>query len=139
MKTIKVTLALLMLALAMTIGGCAKDSATTPSDPGTTRDSFIGRWSVTENYTKFAYEVTISADPGSANGVLIAGFGNTLPTGPAAGAVVSGSKITLDANLQIDGLKFVGSGTLSGTKINWNYTVDDGANLLHSIAVYTKK
>ena len=135
MKRIKTATILFLFAMALFISGCVKDSSTTP-EPG--RDSFLGSWSVSESYTKLTYEVTISVDPNSTNGVLIAGFANTLPTGPSAGAVVSGSKITLDANQVIDGLKLNGGGSLSGKTINWSYTIDDGANLLHATAVYTK-
>jgi hypothetical protein len=136
MKALKINITLLIVALAFILAGCAKESDTV-TDP--TRDSYLGTWSVSESYTKLSYEVIIMADPNSANGVLISGFANTLPSGPYAGATVSGDKITLDANQVIgDGLKIAGSGILSGSKINWNYTIDDGANLLHAIAIYSK-
>jgi len=129
---------ILLIAVVSLLSACAKDSSTTTTT-STGRDAFLGSWSVTESHTKLTYDATISADPNSANGVLISGFAGTLTTGPSAGAVVSGAKITLDANQVIDGLKYNGGGTLSGKTINWNYTIDDGANVITAVATYTKK
>jgi len=136
MKRILKILAFALPALIFILAGCAKDTTSTENP---TRNSFLGSWSVTEYYTKLTYEVIIVADPNSSDGVLISGFANTLQSGPYAGAVVAGSKITLDANQVIgDGIKVNGSGVLSGNKITWSYTIDDGANLLTANAVYTK-
>ena len=85
-------------------------------------------------------EVNITADPGSDDGVFISNFANTGSSSTPAGAKIAGTSIILDANQIIgDGLKINGSGSLSGTKINWNYTLDDGANLIHAVATYTKQ
>ncbi len=138
MKLIRKVTAMSLFAMVIAMSGCVKDSSSTP-DTGATRDSFLGNWNVSESYTKLTYEVTIVADPNSANGVLMVGFANTLPAGPSAGAEVSGARITLDANQVIDGLKLNGGGVLSGKTITWNYTIDDGATLLHAVAIYTKK
>lgn len=126
-----------MLSLTIALAGCTKDS-TTP-DTGT-RSAFLGKWSVNETWTKLSYEVTISADPNSSNGVFISNFGGTGSSGIPAGAEVNGSSIILDANQVIGGgIKINGSGNLSGTKITWNYTLDDGATLIHAVATYTKQ
>ncbi|MEI6681439.1 MAG: hypothetical protein WCO44_02365 [Bacteroidota bacterium] len=138
MRQSKVILFLFFAAVTSFLTGCAKDSSTTTTT-STGRDAFLGSWSVTEFHTKLTYDAIISADPNSTNGVLISGFAGTVKTGPAAGAVVSGTKITLDANQVIDGLKYNGSGTLSGKTIAWNYTIDDGANVITAVATYTKK
>ena len=137
MKNLKAANIFLILALTVAFAGCTKDSSTTPAP---SRDAFIGDWSVSETYTRLNYEVTVFADPASTDGVLIRGFAGTLATDPYAGAVVSGTTITLDSNQVIgDGLKIEGSGTFSGKIITWNYTIDDGANLRHALAIYTKK
>ncbi len=139
MKTKKVNTVMLILALTAVLAGCAKD-ASTPPDPGTARDAILGNYSVSEIYTRLNYEATVIADPSSTNGVLISGFAGTLPTDPYAGALVTGTKITLDSNQVIgDGLKINGSGTISGQTINWNYTIDDGATKRNAVAIYTKK
>lgn len=127
------TLFLILMILAT---ACAKE--TDNNGTGSARDAFIGRWAVNENWTKLSYEVTISADPNSADGVFISNFGALGSTTPAA-AYVSGNKITLDAGQVIDGVTINGSGTLSSPKINWNYTLYDGATLITAVAVYTKQ
>ncbi|MFZ4521174.1 MAG: hypothetical protein ACOYNC_05685 [Bacteroidales bacterium] len=130
--------AIILLTLAFVVTSCAKDSTTT-TDSGT-RAAFLGKWSVSESWTKLAYEVTIVADPNSTNGVFIYQFGNTGSTSNPASAVVNGTSIVLDADQTIgDGITINGSGNLSGTKINWNYTLLDGATLYHAVAIYTKQ
>ena len=127
---------LLLLPLMVVFSGCAKDNS---GGNTVSRDSFLGKWSVVENWTKLTYEVSITSDPNSADGVFIHQFAGTSSSSVPASAAVSGSSIVLDANQVIgDGLTINGSGTLSGTKITWSYTLDDGANQIHAIAVYTK-
>ncbi len=138
MKKVKLITALFVLAITITLSGCTKDPDATP-DTGT-RTQFLGKWSVNETWTKLSYEVTISADPNSATGVFISNFAGTGSLSMPASAEVSGTSIILDANQVIgDGLKINGAGNLSGSKINWNYTLDDGANLINAIATYTKQ
>ena len=138
----KKSIKLLILTLFLFSGlffGCAKDTGTTP-DPTDARSAFLGRWSVSEIWTKLAYEVTISSDPNSLNGVFISNFANSGATSIPAGATVSGKTITLDPNQVIgEGWTINGSGNLSGTKINWNYTLSDGATLINAVAIYTKQ
>lgn len=129
-------IALLLLGLLAT-GGCTEKADSV--DPNSPRDAFIGRWSVSETWTKLSYEVQISADPNSSDGVFISNFGNLGSGSTPAGASVSGSNITLDANQVIAGFTINGSGYLSSSKINWNYTMNDGATLIQAIAVYTKQ
>ena len=138
MKNIKVTFSIAFLALTIILSGCAKDSATTP-DAGT-RAAFLGKWSVSETWTKLSYEVTISADPNSSDGVFISNFAQTGTSGTPASAAVNGSTILLDSPQVIgDGITIAGSGTLSGTKIVWHYTFDYQSNLINAIATYTKQ
>ncbi len=135
MKNIASTIAIVMITLTVALTGCTKDSNTTP-DPG--RSSFIGKWSVSP--TKLTYEVTISADPNSSTGVFISNFAMIGTTYPPAGASIKGNTITLDANQVIgNGLTINGSGTLSGTKIAWHYTIFDGADLTTVNETYTRE
>ena len=129
-------IALLFLGL-LASGGCTEKAD--PVNPDSPRDAFIGRWSVSETWTKLSYEVQISADPNSSDGVFISNFGNLGSGSPPAGASISGSSITLDAGQVIAGFTINGSGYLSSSKINWNYTMNDGATLIQAIAVYTKQ
>ncbi len=139
MKSSALTFTLLLLFVAIALNGCTKEADPDPS-PTDARSAFLGQWSVSETWTKLAYEVNITADPGSNDGVFISNFANTGSSGIPAGATVSGTSITLDADQLIgEGLKINGSGILSGSKINWNYTLDDGATLIYAVATYTKK
>ncbi|MEI6433357.1 MAG: hypothetical protein WCP32_00835 [Bacteroidota bacterium] len=122
--------------LGYLLTGCAKQTDTTPDS--VTRSSYLGRWSVTESWTKLTYEVNITADPGSSDGVFISNFANTGSSATPAGAVVKGSSIILDANQVISGITINGSGSLSGTTINWNYTLNNGADLINAVAIYSK-
>lgn len=119
------------------IGGCTEKENT--ADPESPRDAFIGRWSVSETWTKLSYEVQISADPGSSDGVFISNFGNLGSSSTPAGAYVSSTSITLDSDQIIANFTINGSGYLSKSKIYWNYTMNDGATLIQAVAVYTKQ
>jgi hypothetical protein len=137
MKSISLKFILLFLAVAASFTSCTKTEIN--PGPNDERAAFLGRWSVNETWTKLAYEVNITADPGSTDGVFISNFANTGSSGTPAGAVVAGSSIILDADQVIgEGLTINGSGNLSGSKIIWNYTLDNGADLIHAIATYTK-
>jgi hypothetical protein len=139
MKSISLTFLLLCLVLTLSLTGCTKEAN---PDPGSTdaRSAFLGHWSVNETWTKLTYEVNITADPGSNDGVFISNFANTGTSGIPAGAKVAGASIFLDANQIIgDGLKINGSGNLAGNKITWSYTLDNGADLINAIATYTKQ
>ncbi|MEI7980528.1 MAG: hypothetical protein WCI71_02675 [Bacteroidota bacterium] len=139
MRTIKITLTFLIVAMTFVWVGCTKDTGTTP-DPTDARASFTGRWSVSETWTKLSYEVNITADPNSTDGVFIANFANTGFSGVPAGASVSGKAINLDPDQVIGGgLKINGGGSLNGSKILWNYTLDDGATRINAVATYTRQ
>ncbi len=129
---------MMAVVLFLAFAGCTKDDNTDPGsdDP---RDVYTGGWSVQETWTKLAYEVTISIDPNSKDGVFIYNFANLGSSGTPAAATVSGNSIVLDAGQVIDGVKISGAGSLSGSKINWNYTLEDGATLIQAIATYTKR
>ena len=135
MKNLKFLLPVI-LAGFLSIAGCTEKSDNTDTP---TRSSYLGRWSVTESSRKLTYEVNITADPGSGDGIFISNFANTGWSSTPAGAVVAGNSVVLDANQVISGITINGSGVLSGTRINWNYTLHDGADLINAVAVYTKQ
>jgi len=118
---------------------CTKESGSDP-EPTDDRSAFTGRWNVSETYTKLSYEVNIVADPNTTDGVFIYNFGNTGSSGLPAGASINEKTVTLDPDQVIgEGWTINGSGNLSGTKIYWNYTLNDGATLIYAIATYTKQ
>jgi hypothetical protein len=134
MKNSKAIIFFAVLCVIAGLTGCTKDSGT--SDPG--RAAFIGDWMASP--AKLTYDVKISEDPNSSNGVFIANFALIGFDDPPASAEISGSTIVLDAN-QVIGTNLVvnGSGVLNGTKITWNYTTFDGADLTEVTEIYTKK
>jgi hypothetical protein len=135
MKTILPKLLLAIAALVITLTACTKEPETSP-DPD--RAAFLGKWNAAP--TKLTYEVTISEDPNSTNGVLISNFALIGLSYPPAGAEIKGTSIILDSNQVIgDGLKVKGSGVLSGDKITWNYSTFDGADFTQVAEIYTRK
>jgi hypothetical protein len=128
---------LLLICITAAFTGCSTSSDPNPS-PSDAREKFTGHWNVNETWTKLTYEVNISLDGSSSTHVLISNFGGT---GSTARALVSGNNITLDPADQVigDGITVNGSGSITGTtKINWAYTLNDGATLINAIAVYSK-
>ena len=113
MKKINSVFYLIVMIIGFLFSGCTEKTDTTPENA--TRSSYIGKWSVSESWNKLAYEVNITADQGSTDGVFISNFANTGTSSIPAGAVVSGSSIVLDANQVISGITINGAGTLSGT------------------------
>ena len=111
---------------------CEDDPEPAPADE---RQAFAGAWRVNETETKLTYEVDIQLDPRSLNGgVYIYNFANAGSSSAPAYAYVSGNTITLEVNQVIgDGWIINGSGILSGSTIDWPYTLNDGANL-HTIS-----
>jgi hypothetical protein len=128
----------LLAGVLLLLVRCTADNPSpSPADP---RDSFTGSWMVTESGQKITYQVVITLDPTSSTNVLIANFADAGSGSNPAVAVVSGTTITLIANQTVgDGWVINGGGSLSGSnKINWTYTLNDGATLQHLTAVYTR-
>ncbi len=129
-------LAIILLPVFLT-SSCNKDNGTTPE---LTRSLLTGKWMVNETQKKITYEVTITIDSTTSSGVLINNFGGGGPTVNAF-AYLSGNTIALATNeLLANGWIVNGSGTVSGTtRIDWPYTLHDGADLKNIQAVFTKK
>jgi len=128
----------LFLMVLLCFASCTDDPAPAPADP---RLAFEGLWTVNETETRLTYEAYIELDPGDEtnSGVLIKNFANAGSVNNTAYAYVSGNQITLKANQIVgDGWEVKGSGVLSGSTINWPYTLDDGANLHHITATFTR-
>ncbi len=128
----------IMVLSLLFLAGCAKDSTTDPAT-GDARSKFIGNWLVNEHWTKLTYEVTITADNASTDGVYISNFSDA-GNGVSAFAYISGSTISLSQDEHLsNGWIVNGNGIISGgSTINWSYTRNDGANLLYVTAVYSK-
>jgi hypothetical protein len=122
--------------LPLLFQGCTEKE----DDPGTvvTRSSFLGEWVVQETKKASTYDVKITADPNSSDGVFISNFANLGYGVPAAGASVSGSTITIDPGQVIAGVGIGGSGTLSGERMTMNYTITTGADQESYFATFTR-
>ena len=119
------------------ISSCTEESV----DPAVlNRSSLTGGWMVFESSKKNTYEVTITIDSTTSNGLLISNFAAAGKNVKAI-AYLSGTTLSLTNNeLLSNGWIVNGSGTVSGTtKIDWPYTLHDGANQTSYQATYTKK
>jgi hypothetical protein len=139
MKALVKPLTAIVVLVVLTWIGCTQEDTPGPNQTDA-RTKFLGQWMVNETWTDLTYEVTITSDPNSSNGVFIKNFGNVGNNYPPAGASVNGNNIYLDPDQVIgDGIIINGSGSMSGTtKINWGYTMNDGATLITATAVYAK-
>ena len=128
----------ILILISLVFSSCTDlDPAPAPADP---RQAFTGVWSVTESQTRLTYEVSIEIDQSSQKGgVYIYNFANAGSSSNPAYAFVSGNTISLEVN-QVIGDNWIinGSGVLSGTRINWPYTLNDQANLYNISAIFTK-
>jgi len=95
---------------------------------------------VTESSKKATYEVTILIDSANSNGVLIANFAGAGQNVKAV-AFLTGNTLSLTNNELLSNEWIVnGSGMVTGTtRIDWSYSIDDGANLTSVKAVFMKK
>jgi len=135
-RSLRNIVVLLSLAI-LWFASCTDDPAPVPDDP---RTAFEGIWTVNETETRLTYEASIEPDPGSTSGgVLIYNFANAGSMSNPAYAYVSGNTISLQANQVVgDGWVINGSGVLSGSTINWPYTLNDGANLHNITATFSR-
>jgi hypothetical protein len=134
MKTKRfISLPLLVILMCM-VTACTDDN--NDNNPADARAAYLGNWLVNEQWTKLTYEVTITEDSKSTDGVYISNFGGG---GVPAFAFISGTTISLTTDEYLsNGWIVNGSGGLSGSKITWSYTRNDGANLIYASATYTK-
>jgi hypothetical protein len=140
MKKTTVTAWAMLMLLQIVLPACQTES--NPPDNVDPRTNFLGAWTVNENWTKLTYEVDITSDPNSSDGVYIENFAGS-GTGVKTKATISGNNINISPLPQTLSTGWIiesGSGGLQGTtKINWNYVFSDQANTYTAIAVYTKK
>jgi hypothetical protein len=140
MKKISVVAWAIIILFQITLPSCQTED--TPPDPVDPRTNFLGVWSVSENWTKLTYEVSITTDPGSSDGVYIENFAGS-GSGVKTHALISGNNISispLPQTISSDWKIISGSGALQGTtKMNWTYVFTESANTYHADAVFTKK
>jgi hypothetical protein len=109
-------------------------------DSGDPRDNFTGNWTVNEVSALYGinnYNVTIVNDPANSTQVLIRNFyhfGMEIETFaiPTISSITIPQQFTCNHTVK-------GNGMLSKNKIDWTYTVDDGADIDQVTAVYTRQ
>ncbi len=128
MKTFKNKIAVVAFTIAVALSSC------------TTEESydFTGTWFCEEDNSVLGqsqYTVTISESPTNIDSVFIYNFNNLGNSISAVGSI-NGNTLTLAPQL-VDNLNITGSGTLSGSTINMNYSVSAGG-VQAVTAIYTK-
>lgn len=126
------------LILALLISSCTEDGDII--NPQDDRDAFLGTWNVDETCNRIPYQVTIIKDPSNSSQVIIKNFWLIGPDETAPYAIVAGDNIVIpQQNISNDGKTVVkGSGILDKQTIDWEYTVNDGADLYTCTATYEK-
>lgn len=134
----KLTRLLSLVFITLFFIACTEDSDLI--NPQDDRDLFLGTWNVNETCNRGAYQVTITKDPTNSSQVIINNFWLIGPNEKAPYAIVAGSNIVIpQQNIYNDEKTIVkGSGVLDEDIIEWEYTVNDGADLYTCTATYEK-
>jgi hypothetical protein len=118
-----------------------------PPDNTDPRDKFVGNWTCVETSTlnkkgTSSYTVAISLNTGNSSQIDLANFYG-LGSAKTVYAVVAGDVATIpDQSISgTTGFSAKGSGSItsSDTKINWDYYVNDGAEIDTCSAVFSKQ
>lgn len=137
MKQYKKILAAVMM-LVVLLPSCELEDVDPDAD---IRDKFIGTWRFDESEAKSDltfYSVAISKDPGNSSQVLLQNFGNVGNFHSAYG-IVTTNRITVTSQ-SIASFTISGSGnSVSGTRMDWTYSINDGADLINYTAIAEKQ
>jgi hypothetical protein len=127
-----------LLMLVMILPACEFDDV---EPDGDIRDKFVGIWRFDESEAKSDltfYNVQITKDPGNTSQVLLRNFGNVGNFHSAYG-IVTTNRITVTSQT-VASIIISGSGTtVSNTRMNWTYSINDGADLINYTAVADKQ
>jgi hypothetical protein len=122
--------------------------ACNPDDPNNNpqpnddpRDKFIGTWLCNETSHlngNSTFSVPVSLNPNNTAQILIANF-YQLGSGQKIYGIVANNNVTVPSQT-LNNLNIRGSGNITNnnTRINWNYYVDDGADIDTCTAIYNK-
>ncbi len=126
---------LLMFVLALT--GCEPEPNEIPDQDY--RDDFVGTWIADDSPAKSTlntYEVTISKDPNNSSQVILYNFHQS---NESVSGLVTSNRINVTSAL-VNEETINGEGKLIGNNtIQWDYSVNDGADLIEWTATYTRK
>lgn len=128
----------ILIFFALLLASCTED----PNNifPQDDRDQFLGIWNVNETCNRLPYQVNIINDPSNSSQVIITNFWLMGSYEKAPYAIVAGSNIVIPQQyiFNDESTSVKGSGTLNKEKIEWEYTVNDGADLYTCVATYEK-
>jgi hypothetical protein len=135
---LKIFRILFVLLLTLNFFSCTQDGEII--NPLDDRDAFLGTWNVSESCIRDAYDVNIVVDPTNSSQVIIQNFWLIGYSEKPPYAIVAGTTITIPTQpMCYSGSNIVsGSGKLNKGKIDWDYTVNDGADLWTCSATYEK-
>lgn len=137
-KPIKSVIWLFAILIIATFTSCLPDDDLIVDD---IRDSFVGTWRFNESPLKSPetiYTVVITKDPGNTSQVLLRNFGNVGNFQTAYG-IVTQTRIAIPSQT-IASFIISGDGVLSGsTRMEWSYSINDGADLTTYSAVAEKQ
>ncbi|MCF8232797.1 MAG: hypothetical protein K9J27_11465 [Bacteroidales bacterium] len=129
-----------LIALGLFNTGCEETDDFLPNENSDPRDEFIGKWNCNETELKSTedFTVTIQKDPDNSSQVLLQNFAllgqNKYPYG-----LITGDKITLPeqetGNVTI---KDASGELVDENKIEWEYTLFDGADENKYVATFTR-
>ncbi len=133
---VKIIRILFVVVTVMCVVSCTEgDDILNPSDD---RDTFLGTWNVNENCQRTDYDVNIVVDPTNSSQVIIQNFGLIGYGEKPPYAIVAGTTITIPTQDMSVNIIVAGSGKLIKGKIEWDYTLNDGADLYTCTATYQK-
>ncbi|MBI9033639.1 MAG: hypothetical protein JEZ03_04110 [Bacteroidales bacterium] len=137
MRIFKNTAIVWVLALLLGFTACEPEPTTIPDEDY--RDDFIGTWLADDSPAKSTlntYVVTISKDPSNSAQLLLNNFHQTQQN---VSGLVSASRITI-SGFSTNAGSISGEGKLIGNnKIQWDYSVNDGADIIEYSAVFTRR
>ncbi len=132
MKTFKKIFSISLMASIFFLSSCKEDEPDVDIDD---RDLFVGSWNVSDNIAKQNYSVSIKKDANNSTKIWLSNFHAT----DSAFAYISSKNVSLPNQQIATGLYAKGTALMVGTsKINWEYTVNDGADEVTIIATYLK-
>jgi hypothetical protein len=139
MKTSHKLIIILLALLLPVFPSCELDEDGDPS--GDLREKFTGTWRFNESEVKSTlafYNVLISIDPGNSSQVLLRNFAN-IGNFHSAYGIVTTNRITIPQQT-IASLVVSGTGNLiNNSRMEWTYSVNDGADLISYSAVAEKQ
>lgn len=140
MKRYKLTPVFLLIFFAGFFSSCIDEIDDPFADP---IEKYLGSWKASESSTLFGpgyvYDVSIARNPSNSTEIMISNF-YMQGVNERARALVTGNSLTILEQAICDGSILIkGSGQFSGGRITLNYTADDGADLDHVSATYSRR